>query len=88
MERKDMMTLLKRAVIQALKEGFSLPVYGERVPQKAKIPCFSVTVEETNQKRLLGRRRAVEFATQERKKKTKKKRLPQWRMGCMKCFGW
>ena len=60
MERKDMMTLLKRAVIQALKEGFSFPVYGERVPQKAKEPCFSVTVEETTQKRLLGRRREVE----------------------------
>ena len=56
MERKDMMTLLKRAVIQALKEGFSLPVYGERVPQKTKVPCFSETV----QKRLLGRRRAME----------------------------
>lgn len=60
MERKDMMTLLKRAVIQALEEGFSLPVYGERVPQKTKVPCFSVTVEETVQKRLLGRRRAME----------------------------
>lgn len=60
MERKDMMTLLKRAVIQTLKEGFSLPVYGERVPQKTKVPCFSVTVEETNQKRLLGRCRAME----------------------------
>ena len=60
MERKDMMTLLKRAVIQTLKEGFSFPVYGERVPQKAKVPCFSVTVEETTQKRLLGRRRARE----------------------------
>lgn len=60
MERKDMMTLLKRAVIQALKEGFSLPVYGERVPQKTKVPCFSITVEETVQKRLLGRRRAME----------------------------
>lgn len=60
MERKDMMTLLKRAVIQGLKEEFSIPVYGERVPQKTKVPCFSVTVEETTQKRLLGRRRAVE----------------------------
>ena len=54
MERKDMMTLLKRAVIQTLKEGFSISVYGERVPQKAKVPCFSVTVEETNQKDCLA----------------------------------
>lgn len=92
MERKDMMTLLKRAVIQALKEGFSLPVYGERVPQKTKVPCFSITVEETVQKRLLGRRRAMEAKLKVRytgqKKKTKRKRRLRWLMGCMRCFGW
>ncbi len=92
MERKDMMTLLKRAVIQALKEGFSLPVYGERVPQKTKVPCFSVTVEETVQKRLLGRRRAMEAKLKVRytgeEEKDKKEMAAGWLMGCMRCFGW
>ena len=37
---------------------FQLPVYGQRVPQGAKKPCFTVELKETEQKRLLGRRAA------------------------------
>lgn len=38
--------------------GFSCPVYGQRVAQGAKKPCFTVELKETEQKRLLGRRAA------------------------------
>lgn len=56
----EMAERLKQEVIRTLKEGFSLPIYAERVPQHTKRPCFSVTVTQGEQKRLLGRRRAAE----------------------------
>lgn len=59
MEQKEMSIALKRAVIKAVHDTFLLPVYGEKVPQGAKMPCFSVIVQGSRQKRLLGRRRAV-----------------------------
>ncbi|MEI3506717.1 MAG: DUF6838 family protein [Anaerotignum faecicola] len=49
---------IRRAVIQAIAVRFQLPVYGQRVPQGAKKPCFTVELKETEQKRLLGRRAA------------------------------
>ncbi len=49
---------VRRAVIQAIAARFQLPVYGQRVPQGAKKPCFTVELKETEQKRLLGRRAA------------------------------
>ena len=49
---------IRRAVIQAIAARFQLPVYGQRVPQGAKKPCFTVELKETEQKRLLGRRAA------------------------------
>ena len=59
MEQQKMNVALKQAVIKAIHDAFSLPVYGERVQKGAKMPCFSVVVQESRQKRLLGRRRAV-----------------------------
>ncbi len=47
---------IRRAVIQAVAERFSLPVYGQRVPQGAKKPCFTVELLGTEQKPLLGGR--------------------------------
>lgn len=49
---------IRRAVIQAISEKFGLPVYGQSVPQGGKRPCFTVEIEEMEQKRLLGRRAA------------------------------
>ena len=49
---------IRRAVIQAIAARFQLPVYGQRVPQGRKSPCFTVELKETEQKRLLGRRAA------------------------------
>jgi len=53
---------IRRAVIQAIAARFQLPVYGQRVPQGAKKPCFTVELKETEQKRLLGRRVARKAA--------------------------
>lgn len=55
---------IRRAVIQAIAERFSLPIYGQRVPQGAKKPCFTVELLETEQKPLLGERvaRKASFA--------------------------
>ena len=47
---------IRKAVILAIAERFQLPVYGQGVPQGGKKPCFTVTLEEQEQKRLLGRR--------------------------------
>ena len=49
---------IRRAVIQAIAARFQLPVYGQRVPQGAKKPCFTVELKVTEQKRLLGWRAA------------------------------
>lgn len=49
---------IRRAVIKAISEKFGLPVYGQRVPQGGKRPCFTVEITEMEQKRLLGRRAA------------------------------
>ena len=53
---------IRRAVIQAIAARFRLPVYGQRVPQGAKKPCFTVELKKTEQKRLLGRRAARKAA--------------------------
>lgn len=49
---------IRRAVIHAVSERFHLPVYGQRVPQGVRKPCFTVVLTEDLQKRLLGRRAA------------------------------
>lgn len=53
---------IRKAVIQAISEKFQLPVYGQRVPQGGKRPCFTVELKEMEQKRLLGRRMARKVA--------------------------
>lgn len=54
---------IRRALIEAMRARFGLPIYGQEVPQEAKRPCFSVEIGEMTQKRLLGGRcsRTVEF---------------------------
>lgn len=47
---------IRKAVIQAIWEKFQLPVYGQRVPQGGKRPCFTVELKGMEQKRLMGRR--------------------------------
>lgn len=49
---------IRKAVIQAISKRFGLPIYGQKVPQGGKKPCFTVEVKETEQQRLLGRRAA------------------------------
>ena len=49
---------IRKAVIQAVSEKTGLPVYGQSVPQGAKIPCFTVEMTGLEQKRLLGNRAA------------------------------
>lgn len=49
---------IRKAVIQAISGKFQLPVYGQRVPQGGKLPCFTVELKEMAQKRLLGNRAA------------------------------
>lgn len=49
---------IRRAVIEGIYEKFQLPVYGQKVPQGGKKPCFTVELEQTEQKRLLGNRAA------------------------------
>ena len=46
---------IRKAVIHAVSEAFSLPVYGQSVPQGAKLPCFTVELKGMQQKRLLGK---------------------------------
>ena len=57
---------IRRAVIQAISEKFHLSVYGQRVPQGGKRPCFTVELTEVTQKPLLGPRamRKAVFAIQ------------------------
>ena len=47
---------IRKAVIQAIAKKFELPVYGQRVPQDGKRPCFTVELTGMEQKRLLGKR--------------------------------
>ena len=47
---------IRKAVIRAISEAFGSPVYGQRVPQGAKLPCFTVELTGMQQKRLLGKR--------------------------------
>ena len=49
---------IRKAVIQAIREKFQRPVYGQRVPQGGKRPCFTVELKGMTQKRLLGNRAA------------------------------
>lgn len=49
---------IRRGAIKAISDTFGLPVYGQAVPQGGKKPCFTVEIEEMEQKRLLGRRAA------------------------------
>ena len=57
---------IRKAVIRAISEKFHLPVYGQRVPQGGKRPCFTVELVEVTQKPLLGLRamRKAAFAIQ------------------------
>ena len=47
---------IRKAVIHAVSEAYGLPVYGQTVPQGAKLPCFTVEIAELKQKRLLAKR--------------------------------
>ena len=47
---------IRRAVIHEISEASSLSVYGQRVPQGAKLPCFTVELAGMKQKQLLGKR--------------------------------
>ena len=47
---------IRKAAIYAVSEVSGLPVYGQIVPQGAKLPCFTVEMVELKQKRLLGKR--------------------------------
>ena len=47
---------IRRAVIHEISEASSLSVYGQRVPQGVKLPCFTVELTGMQQKRLLGKR--------------------------------
>ena len=47
---------IRKAVIRAISEAFGSPVYGQTVPQGAKLPCFTVELTGIQQKRLLGKR--------------------------------
>ena len=47
---------IRKAVIRAVSKKFHLPVYGQCVPQGAKLPCFTVELAEILQKPLLGPR--------------------------------
>ena len=47
---------IRKAVIYAISEVSGLPVYGQTVPQGAKLPCFTVEMVGLEQKRLLGKR--------------------------------
>jgi hypothetical protein len=47
---------IRKAVIHAVSEASGLPVYGQRVPQGVKLPCFTVEMVGLEQKRLLGKR--------------------------------
>ena len=54
MEQMSMQNLLKQAVCKALYQTFAIPIYMEEVPQKAKIPCFCVTVKKTKKTTAFG----------------------------------
>lgn len=56
MEQTSIQNLLKQAVCKRLQQRFAIPIYMEEMPQKAKIPCFCVTIKETKKQPLLGRR--------------------------------
>ena len=47
---------IRKSVIRAISEASGLSVYGQRVPQGAKLPCFTVELTGMQQKRLLGKR--------------------------------
>lgn len=49
---------IRKAVMQAISVRYGLPVYGQRVPQGGRRPCFTVELKEMTQKRLLGNRAA------------------------------
>ena len=53
-----MMNEIRKAVMTALREKFQLPVYGQKVPQGGRRPCFTVELQEMKQERLLGQRAA------------------------------
>lgn len=47
---------IRKAVIWGISEKFEIPVYGQKVPQGAELPCFTVELQEMTQKRLMGNR--------------------------------
>lgn len=52
------------AVCGILSKAFSLPVYTEPVAQGLELPSFFVKAEEISVKKLLGRRRRLDFTVQ------------------------
>ncbi len=75
MEQTSIQNLLKQAVCKKLHQRFAIPIYMEEIPQKAKIPCFCVTVQETKKQQLLGKRFWIDnhigvtyYANQEKQK--------------------
>ena len=47
---------IRKAIIRSISKASGLPVYGQSVPQGAKLPCFTVELTRMQQKRLLGKR--------------------------------
>ena len=47
---------IRKAIIRSISKASGLPVYGQSVPQGAKLPCFTVELTGMQQKRLLGKR--------------------------------
>lgn len=47
---------IRKAAVKAIAERFGLPVYGQKVEQGGKRPCFTVETAEATEQRLLGRR--------------------------------
>ncbi len=54
---KALMQIMKENVISALEKSFAMTVYGEKVAQKEKRPCFTVEVKQGEMKPLMGNRR-------------------------------
>jgi len=50
---------VKKAVTNAIGEGFSYPIYAEDVVGKKKEDCFTVSTKKTEGKRLLGKRQEM-----------------------------
>ena len=54
---KALIQIMKENVISAIEKVFAMTVYGEKVVQKEKHPCFTVEVKHSEMKPLLGNRK-------------------------------